>query len=368
MKTGKDFREAFPAMDEDFRYAVFHALEETGKEREPMKRKIGAGAALIAAIVMLTAVAAAAVAGQWGLMDFLEGKSQPEAGKMITQVEGAVAETGLATFNLKEALYDGYGVYLTVNVKAKDADTLPLPGGVTESGKVSRLNVDSDMSIAAYAAEMGKSKFLSVNVAQQSSGKGEHLTGFSSSRSRLEEDGSLTIMLSGLRSGEGIGADVVNIGLNCGASRGDLTDTDEWMYWDDVESTALELTLERMDCQITQSVSADEIVLESLNVTVHEVKLVETPLAVYFDVDFTCDPNAIRPPDFGINSAGKIVRSDVALISAYTPVDRARGHWRMRGTLPTMDELPDMLELKVTLVGEKGMGASEMTMVLMKQE
>ena len=53
MKTGKDFREAFPPMDEGFRRAVLHALDETGKERMMVKKKIRVSVVVAAVIVLL---------------------------------------------------------------------------------------------------------------------------------------------------------------------------------------------------------------------------------------------------------------------------------------------------------------------------
>ena len=54
MKTSEDFREAFPPMDEGFRRAVLHALDETGKERMMVKRKIRVSVVVAAVIVLLS--------------------------------------------------------------------------------------------------------------------------------------------------------------------------------------------------------------------------------------------------------------------------------------------------------------------------
>lgn len=344
MKTGKDFREAFPQMDEGFYNAVLQGLANTEKEREPMKKKISVGAVLIAAMVMMAAAGVAAVVGNWGLMDFLQGKSLLQAQEMITRVEGVTAETSQATFAVQEALYDGYGVYLTINIRAKEPDTLPLPGGCTVQDKASRLNLDKEGTIADYAAKKGWTRFVSVGVAQDFVGEGEHFAGFSATRCNLEEDGSLTMMLSGLRAGEGIGAEAADLTLLCGADSKDLTDTDEWAYREDVERADMIIQLSRRDEVMAQAASAEPVTLAEMGVTIHSVQLVQTPLAVYYEVDFTCGPETKRPPMFGLD--GKM-RSEVAQISAYTRTDKAAGRWLMRATLSAMEELPEAIDLTI---------------------
>lgn len=344
MKTGKDFREAFPPMDDGFRDAVLQGLANTEKEREPMKKKISVGAVLIAAIVMMAAAGVAAVVGNWGLMDFLAGKSLPQAQDMITRVEGVAAETSQATFTVQEALYDGYGAYLTINIRAKEPDTLPLPGGCTVQDKASRLNLDNEGTIADYAAKKGWTQFVSVSVVQDFAGEGEQFAGFSATRCNLEEDGSLTVMLSGLRAGEGIGAEAVDVILLCGTDSQNLTDTDEWVDREDVERANLALHLSRQDDVMAQAVSTEPVGLAEMGVTIHGVQLVQTPLAVYYEVDFTCGPETKRPPMFGLD--GKM-RSEVTQISAYARTDKAAGRWLMRATLSAMEELPDAIDLTI---------------------
>ena len=84
MKTARDFREAFPPMDEGFRRAVLHALDETGKERMIVKKKLRVSVVIAAVIVLLTAVAVAA-GKTLGVFDFIghHGTPLPQAEQQL---------------------------------------------------------------------------------------------------------------------------------------------------------------------------------------------------------------------------------------------------------------------------------------------
>ena len=369
--TGKNFRDAFPIMDEGFRCAVLQALEDIGKEREPVKRKISVGAVLVAAIVMLAAVAAAAVVGGWGMMDFLEGKSLPEAGEMIQSMEGQTAETELATFTLKEALYDGYGVYMTFSVRSKDPTKFLLPGGQIPGNKLSNLKEDgADLTIGEYAEGKGYEGYTYVGAeidykSEVNRGSADGL--MFNTRAHLEEDDSLTLMLAAVASDLGEGQ--LTLQMMCGASDVNLTDTIVWQDRPSVQKASLLLKLQKTDTVRRERISRETVDMPAVGMTIQRVRLIQTPLTTYYEVDYTpyekfVYNGSIRRNKaylFGVvNGEGKVVyRSAVANISSMCMVDRETGMWRALGTLPASETLPDELQLQVSIIDDPSNWTSE---------
>ena len=115
----RDFRKAFGKPDAAFVSTVENTLRRLREEEErPVKRKLRFSAAIaIAACLILTAVAFAA-ANHWGLFDFLDHKPGgsgvlPEAADIVATdppQEGGAGE--LASFKLREAVYDGEYIYM----------------------------------------------------------------------------------------------------------------------------------------------------------------------------------------------------------------------------------------------------------------
>lgn len=173
MKTGKDFREAFPPMDEGFRRAVLHALDETGKERMMVKRKIRVSVVIAAVIVLLAAVALAATGGQWGIMDFMNRKdhfwgnyrqTNGNAARIVETTENPVSVTdGVAVYTVEQSACDGVYIYLTVRARPVKENVLLLGGTALPEFGASVLNregLGDDLTIAAYAEREGLDIFF----------------------------------------------------------------------------------------------------------------------------------------------------------------------------------------------------------------
>lgn len=171
MKTGKDFREVFPQMDDGFRDAVLQGLANTEKEREPMKKKISVGAVLLAAIVMMAAVGVAAVVGRWSLLDMVmvEGLNiQPEETQQVimTEVVQRMDENECATLVIREAVFDGIYAYLVADITPKDPQVLMVPEWLDpEKDFINRLDnrITEEMTIVQWAKEHGFEKLLLFN-------------------------------------------------------------------------------------------------------------------------------------------------------------------------------------------------------------
>ena len=96
----------------------------------------------------------------FGLFDFMErsGLAVSEDTVKKTQTDvGEKAENALASFEVKEALYDNNSVYITIEVQAaKPEKYLLVPEDVMETDTLYYLGIESEQTVGEYAAEKGR--------------------------------------------------------------------------------------------------------------------------------------------------------------------------------------------------------------------
>lgn len=143
MKTSEDFRKEYPEMDHSFRCAVLKTLQDLGQEEvKPVKKKLRFGLVIVLAVMLLGTVAIAASVGQWGLKDFLNielnlghrtivvRKHNPEASQAMRRFEEPLTmTTPYGTISVREHAYDGFAVYLVMDVMPAEG-VLLLPDSV----------------------------------------------------------------------------------------------------------------------------------------------------------------------------------------------------------------------------------------------
>ena len=156
----RDFRAAFGKPDADFVSCVQYTLRRLREEEErPMKRKLSLSAAIAVAACLIVATAALAAASHWGLFDFLnqggDSGALPEAAEIVaTDPPQEGGEGELASFKLREAVYDGEYVYMVVDATPADGILLLGPGLLPPDAMRDLTKEDSDaMTIGEYAGE-----------------------------------------------------------------------------------------------------------------------------------------------------------------------------------------------------------------------
>ena len=155
----RDFRTAFGKPDADFVSCVQNTLHRLREEERPMKRKLSLSAAIAVAACLIVATAALAAASHWGLFDFLnqggDSGALPEAAEIVATdppQEGGAGK--LASFRLREAVYDGEYVYMVVDATPADGILLLGPGLLPPDAMRDLTKEDSDaMTIGEYAEQ-----------------------------------------------------------------------------------------------------------------------------------------------------------------------------------------------------------------------
>ena len=198
----RDFRAAFGKPDADFVSCVQYTLRRLREEEErPMKRKLRLSAAIAVAACLILATAAFAAASHWGLFDFLDqgagSGTLPEAAEIVaTDPPQEGGEGELASFRLRETVYDGEYVYMVVDATPADGMLLLGPGLLPPDAMRDLTKEDSDaMTIGEYAeANDLQMAIVGISTAAAAEGAEDAITSFDW---RLEADGTLVFMLSG---------------------------------------------------------------------------------------------------------------------------------------------------------------------------
>ena len=198
----RDFRAAFGKPDADFVSCVQYTLRRLREEEErPVKRKLRLSAAIAVAACLILATAAFAAVSHWGLFDFLDQRGDsgalPEAAEIVATdppQEGGAGE--LASFRLRETVYDGEYVYMVVDATPADGILLLGPGLLPPDAMRDLTKEDSDaMTIGEYAeANDLQMAIVGISTAAAAEGAEDAITSFDW---RLEADGTLVFMLSG---------------------------------------------------------------------------------------------------------------------------------------------------------------------------
>lgn len=198
----RDFRAAFGKPDAGFVSCVQYTLRRLREEEErPMKRKLRLSAVIAVAACLILATAAFAAVSHWGLFDFLDqggdSGALPEAAEIVATdppQEGGAGE--LASFRLRETVYDGEYVYMVVDATPADGILLLGPGLLPPDAMRDLTKEDSDaMTIGEYAeANDLQMAIVGISTAAAAEGAEDAITSFDW---RLEADGTLVFMLSG---------------------------------------------------------------------------------------------------------------------------------------------------------------------------
>lgn len=349
MKDRKELQRVFGEADPGFTDAIHRSLTAIKtKERERPMKKLSLG--LVTALTcLLLATAAFAAARQWGVFDFLGdlfGKKVPPAAWQAIQRDDALAraETGEAVFNVREALFDGRTVYIVVAVTPKADDTLPL--GVDSrpedpAADLGPLAGGSELSIGEWAKQNGKSKFVHTGITSA----GADGLALDSCSFVTEADGALVYMLSGAYRGD---ATEIDVQLSCLAAP---FAPDGSIEIDRLEHAALAVPLTAASPDSVRSVAP--ATYASCGVRADQVTLTATPLALYFDVEYTVTDEAAfaltgRNVEFELlDAAGQRLPAGASLRGETYELPGSKGpRFVQSGSLEATQALPEKIVLR----------------------
>lgn len=227
---------------------------------------------------------ALALSNAWGIRDFLSGKRIDAGVEVLPEVIDLVEkdvpqeseQTEMASFKVREGIFDGQNVYIVVEVKPTSPDYLLLGSDATPSDPVGNMGplFQSEIgTIADYARLNNKTPIHTwLGVIKE-------LPSYSLDFI-LEDDGTLVYMLSGRYDAADAGS--LELHLTCGVAPfiGQSIDTQN--------EQRIELS-----CTLQNTVAKDSVANESsatyndCGVRVEKITLTGSPMAIYAEIEFT---------------------------------------------------------------------------------
>ena len=370
----RDFRKAFGTPDAAFVSTVENTLRRLREEEErPVKRKLRFSAAIaIAACLILTAVAFAA-ANHWGLFDFLDHKPGgsgvlPEAADIVATdppQEGGAGE--LASFKLREAVYDGEYIYMVVEATPREGLLLC---GPSSGPKDPMRDLTGDASLSMTIDEYARQNDLqmaSVHIGASGDALGN---GFINSIDyHMEEDGTLLVMLAGTvpEGASDTFADVLQCSVTPLVPAIGEDDAITYGYYepdgDDPVYASTGYTLDQENRQETELsftlslggpyealYSAQNAEYPLCGVRVDSVAFTASPMALYYEVRFTViDETAYAATEEGVwfeflDENGDALPGGATLSGSID--QEADGSFVQSGSLAAREDMPETVVLR----------------------
>lgn len=171
MKTGNDFRREFPEAEEGFQEAEYQALMRLHEKKRRLHIRFKPVIAFVLMLMMLMSAGVAATVEKWSLFD-----SVPESWRTATDAERVqmkcsftpiAVDGSLVDVTIREAIYDGYGVYLVVDIRPKNPEVFLIPydnADIDDPAGVVVSSFPEDMTLEEHIRALGYKQIYRVDI------------------------------------------------------------------------------------------------------------------------------------------------------------------------------------------------------------
>ncbi len=277
MKTGEDFRREFPPTDEGFQDAAYRALQGLHEKEEERRMRFRPMIVITLLLVLLTGVGVAATWERWSLDDFFTSgritATEDEWRAMVDDFEPVTVQNELAEVTVREALFDGYALYIVADVVPQRSGDFFMPEMTKLGSPASEAaeSLPSDMTVQEYMSIHGYTRAFEVSMRTGIAG-----TTFLPEM-EINEDGTMTFYLRQRMQQNSQLADVMDVTLYMP------------MHIDGVGrfySVEVPLTIQRLPV-LEEAVSrnGDRHEFGGIGVAMSNLHLIRTPISTYVTVD-----------------------------------------------------------------------------------
>lgn len=170
MKTGENFLTEFPQTEESFREAEYQTLMRLHEKKRRTHMKFKPVIAFVLILMLLMSVGVAATVDKWSMFD-----SVPESWRKATEAEQVQMKSSftpisldgsLVDLNIREAIYDGYGVYLVADMKPVTPDVFLLPtinADLDDPAAFAVASFPEDVTLEEHISALGYKKIYRVD-------------------------------------------------------------------------------------------------------------------------------------------------------------------------------------------------------------
>lgn len=188
MKTGEDFRREFPEAEEGFRDAVHDCLLKCHVPQRRARMRIKPVIAFVLIIALMASVGMAATVEKWSFFNLIS-VPEDEIERTKSSFQPVSMDGSWADVTIREAVYDGFAVYMVIDVRPDDLGVFLIPDmNAALDDPASRVvsGFPSDVTLAEHIKALGYHTAYRVDVIND-------LTGYVYPATlELNEDGSFT--------------------------------------------------------------------------------------------------------------------------------------------------------------------------------
>lgn len=277
MKTGEDFRREFPEMEEGFQVAAHQVLQILHEGRVERHMRLRPAILVAALLVLLMGVSVAATWERWSLDDFIPENritvTDEEWRSMVDAFEPVTVQTSVAEITVREALFDGYALYIVIDARPKGESVFFVPEGseMAAPAREAACSLPDDITLREYIALNGYSRTYEVYL-------GTDMGGMTfMPEMELNEDGTATFYLRQRLQKPRIQAEPVDVTLYVSMC------SDAVRYPCNAEML---LSIDQLPV-LEETVSAEGVRHEFANsgVALSNLQLIRTPLSTYVTAD-----------------------------------------------------------------------------------
>ena len=172
MKYGEDFRREFPHAEEGFKDAMHQSLMTLHDEERRAPMRFKPLIALILVVLLMMSAGIAATIEEWSLFtsvpEYMQTASEEEQALMKSSFSPVTTHGRIADVTVREAIYDGFAVYLVLDIVHSDPTAFLMPDENVDLSEPAGSVVTGwpyDMTLEDYARSLGFTSFRRVDVA-----------------------------------------------------------------------------------------------------------------------------------------------------------------------------------------------------------
>lgn len=172
MKTGEEFRKEFPEADDGFRDALHDCLLTLHDSERRVHMRLKPLVALALVVLLMMSPGVATTIEKWSLFtsvpEYMQTASKDDQALMMSSFTPITTHGRIADVTVREAIYDGFAVYLVLDIVPSDPKVFLMPDINADLAEPAGSVVSSwpyDMSLEEYARSLGFTSFRKVDVA-----------------------------------------------------------------------------------------------------------------------------------------------------------------------------------------------------------
>lgn len=342
MKNAEEFRMEFPETEEEFKDRVYQTLQSVHEEKRRNGMKLKPIIMVAVILVVMMSVGVAATVEKWSMFESVPDSWMTANEEDVSRMKASFTPIHLkgngVDATLREAIYDGYGLYLVVDMRPKSPDVFLLPRDNAELTSPAGDVVSSfpyDVTLEKHIKDLGYQTIYRIDMSAMLSNCMVY-----PATVEMNEDGSFTFFLRvRLMDEKDILQPEIKTDLSIVIQRNESWNTD-------YISTDLSISAQPV---LAAKVSApdESHVFANCGVRLSNVRLYRTLLTTYLMADVEIvdqqvyDDHYLKYLFYSTDKDGNRLDSGYFNVSGITQ-DRSTGTYTFNCTL-SLKELPDTL-------------------------